>query len=321
MLLGALLVLAVVSLTAAAGLLLASAAASVSAAHRASVEADLAAGAGLHQFLAGAVGTPPALRTVVVPGGPALVESERLVEAVDGRPVFRIRSRAPWSAGGASALREVEVLAVPVPPVGPLPAAVASPGAVVGGNPDALLSGFDRAPEEGCAAAPTDVAGVSVPAGGAAALTAGVVEGAPPRLESARPTSPAVSDGPALVAGLASLGGAASGLRVVPDGSALGSAASGGGLLVATGDLDLEDGFRWDGLVVVAGALSLRGAPSIRGGVLAGLGASAGSPPPDPAVDLGNGAAQIAYDRCAVRAAVLEVSVLGAVPGSWREAF
>lgn len=315
-LLAALLVLAVLSLAAAAGLLLASAEAGVAAAHRASLEADLAAQAGLEQLLAESVGPPPPDRTIAVPGGPARVETERVALTPDGRPIYRIRSRAPWTPGGGRALREVERLAVPLPPVGWPPAALASTGAVAGGGPAAKLSGLDAAAD--CHAPPGDVAGASVPAGGAAGLTAGTVEGTPPVSESPTPT---VADGPSRMARLIELDGRAAGLRVVPDGATLAAGASGAGLLAAVGELRLGDGFAWEGLVVTAGALTMEGGPTIRGAVLAGLGTPSGTPSVAPAVELGEGAPEIAYDRCAVADAVLAASRLARVPESWKEVF
>lgn len=318
-LLAALLVLAVLSLTAAAGLLLASAEAGVAAAYRASLEADLAAQAGLEQLLAESVGPPAPDRTFAVPGGPARVETERVALTPDGRPIYRIRSRAPWTSGGGGALREVERLAVLLPPVGRPPAALAATGAVAGGGPAARLSGFDAAAD--CPAPPGDAAGASVPAGGAAGLTAGTVEGTPPVFESPTPTAPAVADGPSLMARLAGLDGRAAGLRIVQDGATLAAGASGTGLLAAVGDLQLGEGFAWEGLVVTAGALTVDGGPTVRGAVLAGLGATSGTPSAAPTVELGEGSPEIAYDLCAVADAVLAASRLGRVPGSWKEAF
>lgn len=320
-LLGALLLLAVLSLTAAAGLLLASAASSVSAAHAAAAEAGLAADAGLSELLAGAVGPPPPQIVVPVPGGPAVVSSERLVATADGRPLYRIRSMAPATGGEGPALREVERLALPIPPMGTLPAALVALGPVTAGGAGALVSGRDGSPPEACPTPPGDVAGASVPPGGAAGLTAGTIEGTPPVLESPDPAGPAVVVGSNLVARLAALAGSSPHVRVAADGAWLGAAETGSGLLVATGDLRLGDGFGWEGLVVVAGTLSLEGAPTLRGGVLAGLGGPGVAPAADPSVDLGTGAPTIVRDRCAAAVAAAAASRLRAVPGSWREAF
>ena len=317
-LLGAILALVVLSLLAAAGLLVTSAEVDVSARHRAAAEAQLRAEAGLHRVLAETVGLPVAYRVVTVPGGTAEVVAERLVRLGDGRSLYRLASRSTADGGE---LREVERLAVILPPLGPVPAAISAAGGVAGGGTAARVSGLDGASATGCLAPPGDAAGVSVPVDGATGLTAGTVEGLPPVRETNAPLAPATSDGPATVERLVALGAVDGSVVVVGDGARLDAAASGTGVLVSSGSVRLEDGFRWEGVVVTGGTLSVRGGPVVRGAVLAGLAAAADTLGSAVDVDLGDGSVEVAYDRCAVASAVLGAARLTPVTGTWREAF
>lgn len=316
-LVGALLALGLLSLLAAAGLLLSAAEARVSGSHRASAEAFLRAQAALSRFAAEAVGDPPGELALSVPGGEATVEAERLLRLPDGRILYRVRARSSDDAG--SAVREVERLLVSAPAFGTAPAALVSTVALEGGGAGALVSGRDVAAADGCPAPPGDVAGVSVPPGGAADLTAGAVEGSPAVRETTAPAAPGVEDGPALIARLVALAGAP--VTVVPGGAALGADDAGTGLLVSEGDLLLGAGFRWEGVVASGGTLAARDDAAVRGAVLAGLAATPDSVPSGPASDLGDGPLEIVYDRCAVASAARSAARLAAVPGSWREAF
>lgn len=317
-LLGALLALVVLSLLAAAGLLLTSVEVDVAGSHREAAEALLRAEAGLGRAFAETLGAPPSSRLLPVPGGTAEVAAELLVRFEDGRPLYRLRSRSR-SPGGE--LREVERLAVALPPLGPVPAALTAPHGVSGGGAEARVSGLDRAPTGGCERAPRDAAGVSVLPGGAAEMTAGRVEGTPPVRETTYPTEPAMEEGAAVVDRLLALAAAAGPVVAVAAGARIGSAASGSGVLVSPGALVMEDGFRWEGVVVAGGALSLRGAPVVHGAVLAGVGTGSDSLSGAAGVDLGGGAVEIAYDRCRVEAALLAAARLVPVRGTSREAF
>lgn len=317
-LLGALLALVVLSLLAAAGLLVASAEVDVSARHRAAGEAHLRAEAGLGRLLAETVGPPPSSRVVAVPGGTAEVVVERLVRFPDGRSLYRIGSRSGAEGGE---LREVERLASSLPPLGPVPAALVAVRGAAGGGAGSRVSGLDGAPADGCHPPSEAVAGVSVPTGGAVGLTVDRLEGLPPVREAADPSEPATSDGSSTVDRLLAVGAADGPVVVAADGTVLDAAASGTGILVSPGSLHLEDGFRWEGVVVSGGTLSVRGGPAVSGAVLAGLGSTGDTLTGAVDVDLGGGAVEVAYDRCAVAAAVLATARLAPVPGTWREAF
>lgn len=320
-LVGVLLALILLSLFAAAGFMLASREAMVAESHRDAAHAWLAAEAGLADVLATTVGPPPPERVAGLVESPATVSALLLVHAPGGEPVHLLRSAAAGDSR-QRAVREVERLALSVSLLGPIPAAIASVGPVVGGAGGARVSGRDASAGSPCPAPPGDVAGLAVRPGDAAGLDAGtVLEGSPPLSESPEPTGPAVVDGPALFDELSSVSDGTPAIRILEGDAVLGAEGSGQGLLVARGDLVLEDGFRWAGIVMAGGKLSLRGGPTVRGAALAGVGASPGGAAEPSVVDLGEGLGEVRYDRCEVASARLAASRLRSLAGSWAEIF
>lgn len=95
----------------------------------------------------------------------------------------------------------------------------------------------------------------------------------------------------------------------------LGPAESGRGALVAADDLVLADGFRWTGLLLVGGSLTITGDVAVRGAVATGL-----DPGRAGMGDLGPGPVAISFDSCAVAGAAARLAPFpAAVPGTWRE--
>ncbi len=97
----------------------------------------------------------------------------------------------------------------------------------------------------------------------------------------------------------------------------LGVSQSGQGTLIARGNLELGSGFQWRGLILVGGALSVRGDVRVDGAVVAGLDSTV---VPGPGVDLGTGRVHIRFDSCAAEAAAGVIAPRAAMqPGTWRE--
>jgi hypothetical protein len=95
----------------------------------------------------------------------------------------------------------------------------------------------------------------------------------------------------------------------------LGPGSSGRGALVVEGDLTLDGGFAWTGLILVGGALILNGDISVQGSVASGLAGAAGV-----AADFGGHRVDLRFSACAVAAAAESLTApAAAIPGTWYE--
>lgn len=93
---------------------------------------------------------------------------------------------------------------------------------------------------------------------------------------------------------------------------------TGHGVILASHDLALEDGFEWAGLLLVGGSVRIAGGVRIEGGAMAGLNRLAGG---DPApVDLTGADVAVRYHSCHLAGAAEALrSPPAAIPGSWFE--
>lgn len=291
------------------------------------VRSSRAFGAGTAAFyvadagLATALAAPPAGGPLSVPigSGVADVRFETLLELGIGETLVRVASEGSVVAGGVSVTRGVLRVAWVGDP--PRPAAALLVGDTLGAaTATGTISGLDV-----CAGA--SVAGVAgwrpvAPGGGLVVLGVPALDTIPATLSVAALTGIRWGH-------LVSSNGPAPDAVVPPDpwpisppvfvrfdgAGPLGPGESGTGALVATGDLTLGDGFRWTGLVLVGGSLTVTGDIVIRGAVATGL---------DPGVagvgDLGPGRVDLTFDSCAVTAAAALLAPLpAAIPGTWRE--
>lgn len=291
------------------------------------VRSSSAFGAGTAAFyvadggLATALAAPPTGGALTVSVGPGVadVRFERLLELGSGESLVRVASEGSVVARGVSVTRGVSrVVWVGDPPRATAALLVAD--TLDAASATGTISGLDA-----CAAAP--VAGVA--GWRAVALGGGlVVLGAPP-LDTI-PASVSVAALTGIRWGhLVSPDGPTPGAVVPPDpwpvaspafvrfdgAGPLGPGESGTGALLATGDLTLGDGFRWTGLVLVGGSLTVTGDVAIRGALATGL-----DPGRAGIGDLGAGRIDLSFDSCAAAAAAgLLAPLPAAIPGTWRE--
>ncbi|MFQ5691142.1 MAG: pilus assembly PilX N-terminal domain-containing protein [Gemmatimonadota bacterium] len=308
----------------------------ISRAHEASVHAFYSADAGLADYLGRLSGRPRGSHTVRLPAGTAAVTVQHLLDLPDSASLYRLRSRGLADPSlGTPATRTLSMLFLRRP--APYPTAAWTAGTpVAGGGAGTLISGLDAAPA-GCRASGA-LAGLLAPPGGPAAAVA--LRGVPPRLFPSASVNLRSSTGidwkPLLAAG---------GLPahvVVPPGPwpgfgsvvaspwpiiyirapdfTLSGKHAGRGTIVARGDLRLEDGFRWHGLLLVGGSISVVGSPGIDGVTVSGLNLLLGE---TVALNrLGNGSPHFRYESCEAAAAASRLPyVITPLPGSWWEEF
>ncbi len=91
----------------------------------------------------------------------------------------------------------------------------------------------------------------------------------------------------------------------------------GRGILIVRGDLMMNGNFRWDGIILVGGAIVSDGNQTVRGGAVTGLNLLLGETPNE--TDLGNGTKTFRYHSCNVYEALSALNSLSAQPGSWFE--
>ncbi len=280
---------------------------------------------GLATALAG-LGRPAApVDTVPIGGDTAVVAWEPLLDIAAGETLYRVTSRGSVRLEGLPLVREIfQVVWAGDPPRTPAALFVAGP---VLGSPSGRISGLDGSVCTGGDAA------------GAMATGPGIVGTPPgPRLEGAPPwrTFPPAGSVPASTGirwvDLVGPEAAAPDATVPPDpwppggtgwpvvrhapAGPVGRAGAGRGTLLVDGDLDLADGFAWQGLVLAGGSIRFLGDATIRGSVLAGLDPAR----PGSSVDLGAGRLDLVLDRCIVTAAAARLAPRpAAVRGTWRE--
>jgi hypothetical protein len=333
----ALFTLALLSLAATGGFILAWAELRSSQAFGAGVTAFYVSDGGLQQTMAGITGTPPPTQTLVIGAGQARVTATRLLTLGYGESLYRLSSQGTVVGPRAETYhRTVDVVAWTAEP--PLfPAAITSSTGFLAGAANGIISGLDQI--SGCSGRYTGaVAGVAAPASGPISLGPGLqVTGLP----AVRSLAPGVSL--RHVTGLSwtdltAVHGPPRDASIPPDpwppplpaGSSrwlvidlhasparLDAGNSGRGALIARGDLQLDAGFRWRGLILVGGALRVRGDIRVDGAIVAGLDSTAVS---TPGVDLGTGQIDIRFDACAAEAAAGVIAPRPAAqPGTWHE--
>lgn len=327
-LLVALLTLVALSIVAAGGVFLARSERRISHGHRAAVAALEIARGGLAEYLASAGGPVPR-RTFVYGRDTAEVTSTRLLllTADSLEAVHRLTARGVRSGrGGAGrSRRTVHAVALRGPgrltPAGAL--AVGGPVRLAGG-PTVTLDGEDACGGAGGGGGSGSTAGVAVAPGdllGDASAAAG-----DPPVDDSRPPAPLLRSSGLDAAAWADLKAGWPGtrpdvyvsgpgewpgvftdwpvIRLEGDSHVLGTGDGGRGTIIAPGDLILGGAFRWEGLVLVGGALSVVESARVEGAALSGLDVLEGTRPDTSHV---GGTAAIRYDSCRMRRAALEL--------------
>lgn len=319
----------------------------MSRAYRASVEAFYLADGGLEERVASLAAVGPSGETVYDAstgagphhggGGVARVAWERLLAlpgaGAEAGAILRVTSTGTAAAPDKGPARRLVGRLVLLPPAPVPPAALTTlAGASVSG--DVAISGIDVASP----ACP----GAAGPRGGVAIPTPEALQGSPSTLEG----DPALLVGEpagarAWSAALAAPEGGAREeedasppgpdepppdgdaewaiVRLGPGPASLRAGDGGRGAIIAEGDLSLEEGFRWEGLLFVRGALRVAGDVRILGAVVAGLDRAADA---EPAASALQGPVEVRWHSCHVEtaAAALRPPAIP-IPGTWFESY
>jgi len=319
-----LLVVAALSIMAAAGFLMAGLANESAESHQLGVRAFHIAEAGLEELLGSTRGAPPPTSGFAQADGTASLRSEQLLALPYFERIFRVESTGISSSPRFGLARRTvgALLHVSDPPR--FGAALLAAHELDGAGATGTISGTDRGAACPGGRHPGVVAGLTA-ATGVSAGSGIVLSGAPPRATTSSPVRPRRLSGldwEALLGsfGPLALGSALPGWPVVglPPAPVLGAGGSGRGTVIARGDLILDPGFAWRGAILVGGRLIVRGSIRIRGAVAVGLDSATRA---DTTV-LGPGPINLVFDACAADSASASVAVPPAVrPGSWFERF
>lgn len=330
-----LLALVVLSLVAAAAVSVARSERRISRNHRASVEALEVARGGLAEYLSTAGDSLPD-RSLVLGPDTVRVTSRRLLhlspDSLASLHLLAVRGvRSRGGGGGPGAERTLATLVL-AGPGRPSPA-----GALAAGGPVRVAAGSsvtaDGRDACGGAAGPDATAGVALGPGALHGATLSA-DGEPPIDDRRAPRELLARSGvdSSTWAALRAGWPAPPDVRATPpggwptdfsdwprihvEGSApvLDDGHGGRGTIVAPGDLTLRGRFRWEGLVLVGGALRATDSAVVRGAALAGLGVHAAAAPDTTTLA---GSARVRFDACAARrAAAGLVGRLAEKPGA-----
>lgn len=311
-----------------------------SRAFRGSVDAFYVAESGLHRFLSENQGIPPATTQYAIAGGTATVRAWPLAYDAKGRELYLVTSAASLGDGAS---RRVSRVAMLDPFVANVPGTLVSANGVKKNGSSGTIDGADGSSAGDCPVGgrPTGP-GIYVKDDGQPGyddVPSTVPEGNPPLEERSDPLAPLGVDWQAVVEGrrlapdyrvsedgwpnFSSL--AADDYPVVyaddPAGHSVDGDDDGRGLLVVRGDLDMNGSFRWDGLVLVGGAIISDGNQTVTGGVVTGLNETLGPSVDVQKTDLGNGNMTYGYDACEIWRASRAAGLLVQRPSTWSEEF
>lgn len=342
----AILVIALMSITAIAGLSRVSSERAINGNLQAEVDALSVAQAGLERYIASVTGIPGAsLDTTIngLPGGSAAVQVRRLRAAAGGLPALYVIRSHGSSTGSVrhdhrtpTAERSVAQFAVwRVGTMQVLGAWTSITGLNKNGG-SGTISGVDQCGVVG------PVAGVAVPTtaadGGAGYDQNGgspVPTGTPsityPAANGAAfaPLVPVDWDGivnhNALTANynLTGTSGWPSSfttwpiIMVTATAVTLGPSQSGRGLIVAIGNITLNGSFSWDGVILSGGVITSNGNQTIQGAIMSGLNIQLGQAVATS--DVGNGNKTVRYNSCNVSSALQNLGSLQAIPNAWAD--
>lgn len=308
--------------------------------HRATVAAFYAADAGLQTYLATHRGIPePTPEVYTLPEGTAEITSIPLNRPSESQTMYLITSRGVHATSeGNRAERSLNVVVLTTPFELEVPGALSS-GVGIRKNGDAgELNGFDEATSSQCpVGGQGDKPGVAVPPGGyEQSGGTPVPEGDPPIHEEDAQTLmentgvpwEGLLDGSVLEPDYTIPPDTWPDFSTLPadewpvifvdkDYHELGPDDAGQGTLIVRGDLTMNGSFKWNGLVLVGGAIISDGNQTVKGGTITGLNVLLDDDPGH--TDLGNGTKSFRYHSCHVWTALQHLGSLSAQPGSWFE--
>lgn len=275
---------------------------------------------------------------------------EPLLMVDDSSSIYRLRSfgqHTPSRAGLAT--RTTSTIVLHKAAGLSVNAAMTTPAGLQKNGIAGLVSGFDLATSTDCSVGGTeDVAGLQVPPGGLTQSGSGKggggsgFQGTPPVDDTQTPAQ--IFAGLGITAGMwqGMLNGnyAVADYIISVDGwpdfktidpnywpmivadvpsFAVDNTHDGHGALIAEGDLTVNGGWNWDGVVLVGGKYVSNGIELVNGAVIAGLNLLLGQPVGKS--DLGNGNWKYNYDSCNVMNALKGIGWPVEEPGTWFEEF
>ncbi len=342
----AILVIALLSVAAIAGLTRVSSERGVNGNLQAESDAFSLAQAGLERYMAVVAGVPAVtLDTTItsLPGGTAAVQVRRLRAAAGGLPALYVIRSHGSSTGSIrtdhrtpTAERSVAQFAIWRPGTMQVPAAWTSITGLNKNGGSGTISGVDQ-----CGIVPA-VAGVAVPTtavdggpgydqNGGSSVPSGTPNIAYPAADddAFAPLVPIDWDGivnnGALTPNynLTSTSGWPSTftnwpiIMVTAASVSLGPGQSGQGLIVATGNITLNGSFSWNGIILAGGIVTSNGNQTIQGAIMSGLNVKLGVAVPTS--DVGNGNKTVRYNSCHVSSALQNLGSLVAIQNAWAD--
>lgn len=341
----AILVIALLSVTAIAGLSRVSSERAINGNLQAEADALAVAQAGLEQYMATVNGMPGASVDQTIsglPGGTASIQLRRLRAAAGNLPALYVIRSHGSSTGSVkndhstpTAERSVSQFAIWRPGTMQVLGAWTSTTGLHKNGGSGTISGVDQ-----CGGSP--VAGVAVPTtaadGGAGYSQNGgssVPNGTP---NIAYPAANAAAFAPLIPVdwngivnnnaltpnySLTSTTGWPSTftnwpiIKITASSVSLGPGQSGQGLIVATGDITLNGSFSWNGVILAGGIMTSNGNQTIQGAVMTGLNVKLGTAVP--VSDVGNGNKTVRYNSCHVSSALQNLGSLVAIQNAWSD--
>ncbi len=277
---------------------------------------------------------------------------EPLIMVDDSSSLYRLRSAGMHTPSRAGlAVRNTSTIVLHKAAGLSVNAAMTTPAGLLKNGTAGLVSGFDLATSTDCSVGGTeDVAGLQVPPGGLTQSGGGKgkggggsgFQGNPPVDDTQTPVQ--IFAGLGITAGMWQ--GMLNGNYAVPDyiisvdgwpdfntidpnywpmiladvpSYSVGNTNDGQGALIAEGDLVVNGGWNWDGIVLVGGQYTSNGIELVNGAVIAGLNLLLGQPVGKS--DLGNGNWKYNYDSCNVMNALKGIGWPVEEPGTWFEEF
>ncbi len=342
----AILVIALLSVGAIAGLTRVSSERAINGNLQAETDALGVAQAGLEQYMATVNGMPGASVDQTIsglPGGTAAIQVRRLRAAGGGLPaLYVIRSHGSSTGSIKSdhmtpiAERSVSQFAIWRPGTMEVLGAWTSTTGLNKNGGSGTISGVDQ-----CGVAPA-VAGVAVPTtaadggagydqNGGSSVPSGTPNISYPAANAAAfaPLIPVDWDGivnqNALTPNysLTSTSGWPSTftswpiIMVTASSVSLGPGQSGQGLIVVTGNITLNGSFSWDGVILAGGVITSNGNQTIEGAMMSGLNVKLGQTVAT--ADVGNGNKTVRYNSCNVSSALQNLGSLVAIQNAWSD--
>jgi len=257
-----------------------------------------------------------------------------------GRAMYRIRSVATTTdARGATTSRAVSALAFYASGEIKVKGAFTAASGMLKNGGSGEISGEDLAPggDPACPGSPgADVAGVVVPPGEYLQSGGTLVPDGDPPVDDSKTAEELLEEIGINWEAVTADGLTLADYTIPPDtwptsfpddewpvifvdgNHSVGPSDTGQGTVIVTGNLEMNGGFNWDGIILVGGYITSNGYQTVAGATVTGLNELLGETVPSS--DIGNGNKEFLYDSCKVKhASKAAFGGLALVPGSWRE--